>query len=434
MLEALGDRPVEYLFTDVSEYFLTDARQRFGSRPGTSFGLFDMDRDPREQGLLPNSFDVVLSAGALNNARDTARVIDRLRTLLAPRGWLCLLEMTREHPEITATQAFMMEEPEDLRRERGNLFVHEEEWRRLLVEAGAEDVLSLPGPDDPFAALGQGVFAASFKQDRAELDAEEVGRWVAERLPVHMVPAHIQVVDALPLTSNGKVDRKRLLGWVPRRGERAAERTAEPPRPGVERRVAELWAELLGGELPDRERGFFDAGGDSLLAARLVGRVRACVPEAADVSFDVLLRALLHTPTVAGLAGRLTAPAGSGGGTPARSAAGAVRRSALVDLGGGGSGPLRLLVHEGLGTLVPYRPLIKELTADSSLLGLAVPDSDGYLELAPHRLVEDLGAAYAREVLAAGHREVEVVGYCSGGSSPPNWPARSARAGSWSAG
>ncbi|MEU3071457.1 amino acid adenylation domain-containing protein [Streptomyces sp. NPDC006906] len=414
VLEAIGDQPVEYLFTDVSEYFLTDARQRFGSRPGTSFALFDMNRDPRAQGLLPNSFDIVLSAGALNNARDTVRVIDRLRTLLAPRGWLCLLEMTREHPEITATQAFMMEEPEDLRRERGNLFVHEEDWRRLLAEAGAEDVLSLPGPDDPFAALGQRVFVASFKQDRAELDADEVGRWVAERLPAHMVPAHLQVVDALPLTSNGKVDRKRLLGWVPRRGERAAERTAEPPRPGVERRVAELWAELLGGELPDREKGFFDAGGDSLLAARLVGRVRACVPEAADVSFDVLLRALLHTPTVAGLAGRLTAPAGSGG-APARSAEGADRRSALVDLGGGGAGPLRLLVHEGLGTLAPYRPLIRELTADGPLLGLAVPDSDDYLELAPHRLVEDLGAAYAREVRDAGHREVEVVGYCSGG-------------------
>ncbi|MEU0007608.1 amino acid adenylation domain-containing protein [Streptomyces sp. NPDC006314] len=415
VLDALGDRPVDYLFTDVSEYFLADARQRFGGRPGMRFGLFDMNRDPRSQGLLPNSFDVVLSAGALNNARDTAQVLDRLRTLLAPRGWLCLLEMTREHPEITATQAFMMEEPEDLRRERRNLFVHEEQWRRLLTEAGAEDVLSLPGPDDPFAALGQGVFAASFKQDRAELHADDVGRWVAARLPAHMVPAHIQVVDALPLTSNGKVDRKRLLGWVPRRGERAADRTAEPPRPGVERRVAELWAELLGGELPDRGQGFFDAGGDSLLAARLVGRVRECVPEAAAVSFDVLLRALLHTPTVAGLADRLTAPADPGTGTDGRPSALVDRRSALVDLGGGGTGPLRLLVHEGLGTLAPYRPLIKELTADGPLVGLAVPDSDGYLELAPHRLVEDLAARYAREVLAAGHREVEVVGYCSGG-------------------
>ncbi|MFF4426893.1 amino acid adenylation domain-containing protein [Streptomyces sp. NPDC001549] len=415
VLDALGERPVDYLFTDVSEYFLADARQRFGARPGMRFGLFDMNGDPRSQGLLPNSFDVVLSAGALNNARDTAQVLDRIRTLLAPCGWLCLLEMTREHPEITATQAFMMEEPQDLRRDRADLFVHEEQWRGLLGAAGATQVLSLPGPDDAFAALGQGVFAAAFKQDRAALDADDVGRWAAARLPAHMVPAHVQVVDAMPLTSNGKVDRKRLLGWVPRRGERAADRTAEPPRPGAERRVAELWAELLGGALPDREQGFFDAGGDSLVAARLVGRVRECLPEAADVSFDALLRTLLHTPTVAGLAARLTAPPVSGAGTEGRGAVRAEGRSALVALGGEGGGPVRLLVHEGLGTLAPYRPLIKELAGHGPLVGLAVPDSDGYLALAPDRLVEDLAARYAREVLAAGHREVEVVGYCSGG-------------------
>ncbi|MGW1893518.1 amino acid adenylation domain-containing protein [Streptomyces sp. NPDC002004] len=415
VLDALGDRPVDYLFTDVSEYFLADARERFGARPGMRFGLFDMNRDPREQGLLPNSFDIVLSAGALNNARDTVQVIDRLRTLLAPQGWLCLLEMTREHPEITATQAFMMEEPEDLRHGLGNLFVHDDQWRELLMNAGACDVLGLPGADDPFAALGQGVFAASFKQDRAVVDADGVTRWAAERLPAHMVPAHIQVVDALPLTSNGKVDRKRLLGWVPRRGDRAAGGEAEPPRPGVEQRVAELWAELLGGELPSREQGFFDAGGDSLLAARLVGQVRECVPEAAAVTFDVLLRTLLHTPTVAGLAARLAAPAATDAGAGGRRTAAADRPSALVDLGGSGTGPVRLLVHEGLGTLAPYRPLIAQLAADGPLVGLAVADSDRYLELAAHRLVEDLATRYAREVLAAGHREVEVVGYCSGG-------------------
>ncbi|MFJ2767105.1 amino acid adenylation domain-containing protein [Streptomyces sp. NPDC087300] len=415
VLDALGDRPVDYLFTDVSEYFLADARERFGARPGVRFGLFDMNADARAQGLLPNSFDVIVSAGALNNARDTPQVISRLRALLAPQGWLCLLEMVREHPEITATQAFMMEEPEDARRERGNLFVHEDQWRDLLTDAGASEVLVLSDADDPFAELGQSVLAASFKQDRVVTHPEEITQWVADRLPAYMIPAHLQVVDALPLTSNGKVDRKRLLGWVPQRGERTADRAAEPPRPGVERRVAELWAELLGGELPSRHQGFFDAGGDSLLAARLVGRVRELVPEASAVTFDVLLRTLLNTPTVAGLAARIEAPADGSGEPSGRGRPLEGRPSSLVDLGGSGRGPVRVLVHEGLGTLAPYRPLIRELAQDGTLLGLAVPDSDGYLGIAPERVVEDLAAGYAREVLAAGHRDVEIVGYCSGG-------------------
>lgn len=414
VLDALGDVPVDYLFTDVSEYFLADARERFGHRPGVRFGLFDMNREPGSQGLLPNSFDVVLSAGALNNARDTAQVISRLRTLLAPRGWLCLLEMTREHPEITATQAFMMEEPEDLRREQDNLFVHEDQWRDLLTAAGAGQVLGWPAADDAFAVLGQRVLAASFKHDRAEVRPEEITAWTAQRLPAYMVPAHVQIVDTLPLTANGKVDRKRLLGWVPDRGERVPDRVAEPARPGAETRIAELWAEVLGGELPAREQGFFESGGDSLLAARLVGRVRESLPEAAGTTFDVLLRALLHTPTVAGLAERL-APALAEPVPGRHRGANTGRLSPLVDLGGTGDGPVRLLVHEGLGTLAPYRALTRELTADRRLLGLAVQDSARYLELAPHRLVEDLAGEYAREVLAAGHREVEVVGYCSGG-------------------
>ncbi|SCK05059.1 pyochelin synthetase [Streptomyces sp. WMMB 714] len=415
VLDALADQPVHYLFTDVSEYFLTDARERFGARPGMRFGLLDMNRDPRDQGMLPNSFDIVLSAGALNNARDTPLVLDRLRGLLAPQGWLCLLEMTREHPEITATQAFMMEEPEDLRSGSGNLFVDEDGWCELLTRAGAGEVLTLPGPDDPFAALGQRVIAASFKQDRAVVEAEEVVGWAAQRLPAHMVPAHVQVIDEMPLTSNGKVDRKQLLDWVPRRGDRAAAEETEPPRPGVEQRVARLWAGLLGGDLPSRELGFFDAGGDSLLAARLVGQLREHLPEAADVTFDVLLRALLHTPTVAGLAALLAAPHEPAAPGEERRSASVRGRGAVVDLGGSGTGPVRLLVHEGLGTLAPYRPLIEELTAAGPVVGLAVEDSDRYLELPAPRLVEDLAARYAREVLAAGHREVEVVGYCSGG-------------------
>ncbi|SEG43482.1 pyochelin synthetase [Saccharopolyspora kobensis] len=241
-------------------------------------------------------------------------------------------------------------------------------------------------------------------QHSGEVTAGELIGWVADRLPGHMVPARVRIVDALPLTPNGKVDRKRLLESTSVPSAPPPER-AEPPRPGVEQRIAELWAEVLGGRLPSRDQGFFDAGGNSLLAAQFVGQVRERIPEAAPVTFDVLLRALLDTQTVAGLGKWLESEA-----TPApESLAGPT--SALVQLGGSGQGPVRLLVHGGTGTLAEQQALIGELAAGPPLFGLVLPAPDS---AAPVGL-EELAAGYAREVLAAGFDEVEIIGYCLGG-------------------
>ncbi|MGW1677360.1 amino acid adenylation domain-containing protein [Saccharopolyspora sp. NPDC002376] len=262
-------------------------------------------------------------------------------------------------------------------------------------------------------AVGGDVFERALiafvipRQPTGSADTAELVGWVAERLPAHMVPAQVRIVEALPLTSNGKVDRKRLLESAPVPGSRPDERS-EPPWPGSEQQVAQLWTEVLGGELPSRDRGFFDAGGNSLLAAQFVGQVRERVPEAAQVPFDVLLRALLDTPMVAGLAQWLKTSAATEQ-TPVRTAV--ARKSALIPLGGTGRGPVRLLVHDGTGTLVPHQALIPELAATAPLLGLAAPDVD----VATSDLIEELAVGYAREVQAAGHDDVEIIGYCLGG-------------------
>ncbi|MEV7612194.1 amino acid adenylation domain-containing protein [Streptomyces sp. NPDC089799] len=258
----------------------------------------------------------------------------------------------------------------------------------------------------------------------ASADGAQLVAWVAERLPAHMVPARVRIVDTLPLTSNGKVDRARLLASAPVTGA-PRPTAAEPPRPGPEQRIASIWGELLGTAPAGRDLGFFDAGGNSLLAAQLVGQVRERVPEAARIPFDVLLRALLDLPTVAGLAGRLESAASAVSEGSAASAAESApdtgsgdpgRRSPLVPLGGSGQGPVRLLVHDASGSLEPYRALIAELASGGPLSGLAVPAGDRLPDLtASPELAEELGAVYAREVRAAGHGEVEVIGHGSGG-------------------
>ncbi|MGQ9367584.1 amino acid adenylation domain-containing protein [Azospirillum sp. ST 5-10] len=151
-------------------------------------------------------------------------------------------------------------------------------------------------------------------------DPASLRRALRAHLPDHMVPAHILALERLPVTANGKLDRRALPAPAPRTT------AAEPPRTATERAVAAVWCAVLGVEHVGRDDDFFDIGGHSLSATQVVSRLRQAL------AVPVPLRSLFEARRLADFAraveasGVAAGAAGAAAGTdepPLRPAAGA---------------------------------------------------------------------------------------------------------------
>ena len=138
---------------------------------------------------------------------------------------------------------------------------------------------------------------------------------LAERLPAYMVPAAVVVLDVLPLTVNGKLDTRALPAPEYREGDHY-----RAPASAIEEILAGIYAQVLGLERVGVDDSFFDLGGDSLSAMRVIAAINT------GLDSDLAVRAVFDAPTVAQLATRIGGEAGR------REPLVAVERPAVVSL------------------------------------------------------------------------------------------------------
>jgi amino acid adenylation domain-containing protein len=191
---------------------------------------------------------------------------------------------------------------------------HQVKIRGFRIEIGEIEnaLLRVPGIRDGAVVVGEGAdgspfLVASYSGPR-ELETEEIRHQMAARVPDYMVPSVYRWHQDLPLTGNGKIDRKAL-------GRQALDIAPQTDAPAevltdAERRLAEAWAEVLG--LPPERIGRHDSfaglGGTSLSAVKLVVLLKRAVS----------LPDVLRTPVLADLAALLEAPSRSDAAVPSR--------------------------------------------------------------------------------------------------------------------
>jgi amino acid adenylation domain-containing protein len=218
--------------------------------------------------------------------------------------------------------------------------------------------------------------------------------FVRARLPDAMVPAAFVLVDRLPLTANGKLDRGALALAAPTPPMTTTPTSRAAPRSALEATLVALFVRALDGRVVGVDDSFFDAGGDSLAAMRLTVEIEC------ELGAELPLATLFAHPTVAGLASQL-----------ARRAERRVHRASLVAIKEGQSArPLFLMAggHGGRTELALYAKLVGRLATDETVFGMTVP-ADG-------QTVEEIAARHLDVIREAQPRgPYRVGGECVGG-------------------
>ncbi|HEY2953461.1 MAG TPA: amino acid adenylation domain-containing protein, partial [Verrucomicrobiae bacterium] len=211
---------------------------------------------------------------------------------------------------------------------------------------------------------------------RSAVSMEELRRTLRQSLPDYMVPSAFLELESMPLTANGKVDRKALP--QPEQLEPAARQQYVSPRDTLELQLTHLWENVLGRHSISVTDNFFECGGHSLLAVRLFAEIGKCLGK------NLPLATLFQAPTIE----RLAAVLRQDGWTPPW--------SSLVAIQPGGSKPPFYCIHGVGGNVLSFHALAVHLGSDQPLYGLQSQGLDG--NQLPQSRIEEMAAHYIKEI------------------------------------
>jgi len=269
LLQALKGIAVEYHFTDASPLLVQQAERRLPADEyhHLQFSTLDIDKQPLSD--IPR-VDMVVAFNALHRSKSLPQLLAHLQNLLLPGGSLWAAEMTRNSPFQLATVALLeggYSHFDDLRAVESLPLLNAEQWQQLCLQQGFATCETLSTSDDS----GFHLIVAQMPHALWQFNPASLIDVMRQQLPGYMIPQQFFCLDALPLSPTGKVARAAL----PRpQSQQTALRTERTEWHGETAQLAEIWSELLGGAWPAAESHFFEAGGDSLMAVRLVEKVR----------------------------------------------------------------------------------------------------------------------------------------------------------------
>ncbi|WP_250126451.1 non-ribosomal peptide synthetase [Chroococcidiopsis sp. CCMEE 29] len=385
VLPLLPPKQTTYIFTDISNFFLEKATENFAEYPFVRYDLLDIENNPSEQGYELNTFDIVIAATVLHNTRSIRETLKHVRSLLVPSGLLIAIEKTKFHRSFDLNMGLQkgFERFEDERLQHLHPVLSKEQWQRVLSDLEFETSVFMNQPNSVADFIGFDVLVARCPSSVRQFKPSKLHDFLQKKLPEYMTPANYMLLDAVPLTSNGKVDRRSLAQPKSLQGSARDDKTYVAPQTETEQLLADIWAEVLRLDKVGIHANFFESGGDSLLGIQVVTKAN-------QQGIDLKPRQIFQYPTIAKLASLVSsdrAPEAAESDTSSAS---------LVAIKPYGTKKSLFCIHSSSGSADSFIQLSRYIGSDQPLYGLQSRGLDHEQKIIP--TIEAMASHYIEAI------------------------------------
>ena len=265
----IADLDVEYDFSDISEFFLNNAAERFSEYDFIKYRFLDINKDMQSQGCSYGYYDMVFGVNVIHDAENLDNAFENIRSVLRPGGYFVMIETTANLRSQMVSLGFLEglnPDYTDLRSETMKPFLNQKQWRELLDKHGFAPNSHYVTDEEMSKVIWQDLIIARNGRSRDISDERNIKDQLRQVFPDYMIPSRVFCIDDIPLTVNGKVDRKKLPKPIAERSRTMY----EAPETEMEKKLADIWQRTLNIEKVGINDNFFELGGDSLNAIKIV--------------------------------------------------------------------------------------------------------------------------------------------------------------------
>lgn len=245
-------------------------------------------------------------------------------------------------------------------------------------------------------------------ETRAGYSEESLKVYLDKFLLHYMIPSIVSPVEHLPLSANGKIDRKKIVEYFVVNKENAAKNsTADStiPTTPLEKEILEIWAKALKSDNLGLDSNFYDFGADSLTMAQVATTLRNGI--ASKVPFDALLKQMLDEPTVKDTVRFLTEK-------PKNENSKQREMLKTIHYGKPNNDCLRVLLPAIFWNADKFNNLVEPLIQQDlgEILSFGLNDLDEFCKLKPKEVGPTLAKKFAEAILATNYKKVQIITYC----------------------